>query len=252
MIVINENIDDANNLFHQLVDMFNRTNKNNDRLHLWRGQRIDTWKLLPKSARQFKFNFFNSGKENYIYNNYLEYESKIISEFKRLSSPYIDKNLSDIELLTIAQHHGLPTRLLDWTANPLVALYFAFREEKSESEYRILWLLKQEYSDIMPQEKINPFGLKDSTVFKPTHSNKRIIAQNGYFTCHKFNEGAGFFSLENQIKFKKSIGKIPIKSSLREEILYTLDKFGINEASLFPDLDGLSKYLDWKIKPKLV
>jgi len=63
-------------------------------------------------------------------NNILALEEALIAEFKRLSIPELDLlPNNDFEWMFLAQHYGLPTRLLDWSTNPLVALYFAVEKD---------------------------------------------------------------------------------------------------------------------------
>src|SRR5579872_5540330 len=90
--------------------------KNDSTLILYRGQENSTWNLLPKIGRRG------------ISTDFLSFEKSIISEFKRLGRTYLAADIlnNEWDLLALAQHHGLPTRLLDWSTNPLVALWFAF------------------------------------------------------------------------------------------------------------------------------
>ncbi len=100
---------------------------------IYRGQEKD-WELLPSIARD----------KSLSTNNIIEKEKNIFEEFKRLSYLHLDSNLNyddDWSLLALAQQHRLPTRLLDWTGNPLAALWFACIDEKEEDSERIVWLL---------------------------------------------------------------------------------------------------------------
>lgn len=217
--------------------------KDDDFLLLYRGQKDSKWELLPKIARP-EFNFI--GKD------FKKKENELLEEFKRLGKPYIDTEIhkNDWDLLALAQHHGLPTRLLDWTTNPFVALYFAFKEECNDYEKiesRAVWVLFLRKEEIVNCHEYNPFNLKTSTAFKPNQITPRLISQNGWFTCHKYNP-YGFVKLNTHRQYRKKIHQILISNELSDEILTLLDKFGVNEYSLFPGLDGLSKFLEWKNK----
>ena len=76
-----------------------------------------------------------------------KYEKSLFTMFRREAREYVDPPPSDWEWLALAQHHGLPTRLLDWSTNPLVALYFA--EEKCDDCDGTYYALKapKQYSE---------------------------------------------------------------------------------------------------------
>jgi hypothetical protein len=115
--------------FNELTENTKDVTKDDSLLLLFRGQKDSTWDLLPKIARE-DFNFIGP--------NFLFKENELIDEFQRLSRPHINQDilLNQWDLLALAQHHGLPTRLLDWTSNPLVALYFAFVEKDDKVKDR--------------------------------------------------------------------------------------------------------------------
>ena len=121
---------------------------NNDHL-LFRGQDIDK-PLLPKFARKAKDNALE---------NPLKIEKSMFNAFKVESIPHITSQrvLNDWDLLSLAQHYGMPTRLLDWSENPLVALWFAVENppDHKKSDYGAFWLLK-----------VNPNYLKMPTIEK--------------------------------------------------------------------------------------
>ena len=88
---------------------------------LFRGQSEDL-PLLPKLARYSNVNFDQT-------------EKRMIKDFKRSSYPLLEfKPENDWDWLAVAQHHGLPTRLLDWTHNALMAMWFAVENDKKKGK----------------------------------------------------------------------------------------------------------------------
>ncbi len=164
----------------------------------------------------------------------LELEKEMLFLFKTRARPYIkDFPKNEWEWLTLAQHHGLPTRLLDWTRNPLVATYFAV-EDESETDSVIYGIFSPLYLNV---EKFNnPLEYKnDLIVFCPENLTSRVIAQQGLFTIH---------SSPNE-PFNKWKMKIVIPNKLRKLIKQILFGWGIGRETLFPDLDGLTSSIKY-------
>jgi len=207
---------------------------------LYRGQQDSLWRLAPKIARYTHAS------------DILKLEQEVFSEFKRYGRPYISSDIlnNEWDCLALAQHHHLPTRLLDWTANPLVALWFAFAESSDKIDSRAVWISKMSTTQIVEVGKSSPFNQSVTKAFKPSHITNRITAQNGWFTTHKYLDlKAKFIPLDNNVRFKDNLLKINMKNSLRDEVLFGLDLLGINAYSLFPDVDGISQYLGWRYFP---
>lgn len=166
-------------------------------------------------------------------------EKDILKEFARLAAPYIETNPDDIwQWLALAQHHGLSTRLLDWTHNPLTAMFFAV--EQAVPADACIYALNRggTVHHIKPAEDKDPFNIRGVRIFQPRHVTRRIVAQAGIFTVHE-NPKEPYDA--------DDITKYTISSAACPRILERLAQFGINRATLFPDLDGVAKYLDWSI-----
>jgi len=205
------------------------------------------------------------------------------------------------EELAIAQHHGLPTRFMDWTTNPLVALYFATRqtekdkdgapvdsavyvlisnpkryadlkrgqavqvqpvgdaatESASEAEDdayddfstddtalvdanadTIMTIDSTEMSaDVGPLELPTPFKISENIIYDPPHVSPRIRAQDGVLlACWQ----------PMQPLDEKDYLEIVIKQAAHEDIRRRLDQYGVFDKQLFPDLDGIAKWLKYR------
>lgn len=212
---------------------------NKDDYVVYRGQPLDA-DLLPKLGR----NCFEKPDK-------LSFEEKTIKEFRHLSYPLLNqKDYSDWEILAIAQHHGLPTRLLDWTANPLIALWFAISEFMAQDTLRVVWCYSFNKSEIVDVDTDPPLHQTKTLVYQPKRIASRIVSQDGWFTSHFYRaDNNKYTALNRKIGSGPKLVKfiVNIRDEVeRKDMLNDLDAYGINALSVFYDLEGLCKYLHWK------
>lgn len=215
----------------------------------YRGHRIATWKLLCSLGR---------GEKN---TSRAAVESALYYDFLSLGGPLFSGKTSSWEVIFTMQHHGLPTRLLDWTHTFAVALYFAIRpmhiEPSSKSKTACVWMM-------------NPFELNknvgnDSAVYNPEIDLEGDYYEN--FICESKTLGVpvmavnpirsalrqsaqrSVFTLHNEISkpleehAPEYLVRIDIPENCFAEAADFLSLAGINEYTLFPDFDGLARQL---------
>ena len=168
----------------------------------------------------------------------LAHEREALVLFKRLARPHLGHTpSSELEWLVIAQHHGMSTRLLDWTESLLVAAYFAVEKAGTTGDAVIYGV--QGLRVITKSEEKRPFDLRSSGIYRPAHVEPRIQAQRSVFTVHP-NPTVPFSP--------NGLSRWVITSSACGSIKRILDTCGINESLLFPDLDAVSRYVGWRYK----
>jgi type I restriction enzyme M protein len=157
--------------------------------------------------------------------------------FKRAALPHLDANpRNKWEWLSLAQHHGLPTRLLDWTFNPMVALYFAV-EDNDDHDAVIFALNAEKKISQSIIDSGDPLTIDMPMKYIPTAHIPRIVVQEGLFTVQPAVETA----LNDQLRPDWTIDCVTMPSKAKQEFRYQLFRQGVHRASLFPDLDGLAQ-----------
>lgn len=234
-------------------------------------------------------------------------ECEVLDTFSNHLLSYVQhRPLTPWEELAIAQHHGLPTRFMDWTTNPLVALYFAVRNTDGRTPDSAVYVLisnPKRYADLkrgqleqvkpigdaateqaeisardayedfdlvniseteggydailrpagaelfdeiifgehqdqlVTHEMQSPFKITENIIYDPPHVSPRIRAQDGVLlACWQPMQ-----ELE-----EKDYLEIVIKQGAHDEIRRRLDQYGVFDKQLFPDLDGIAKWLKYR------
>lgn len=203
-------------------------------VNLFRGQAVKG-NLLPTIARRNPKTNTESCERN------------AIEQLRLQGAPVLsNRDGNDLDVLIEAQHHGLKTRLLDWTTNPLIALWFACSSRDAGDVF--VYVLNADDYLIKNTDDIDPFGIKKTGVLQPRLNNPRVTAQQGWFTLHRYSRSwEQFVSLENNKEMKNLLIEIKICQTARQRCLKSLERFGVNSRTVFPDLTGVCSYLNWKL-----
>jgi len=199
---------------------------------IYRGHSKSSYKLLPSIGRLLG-DQFNNPQELY------SYEKNIFNEFLiRNYSRFRERN--SLTNLAIAQHHGLKTRLLDWTYSPLIALFFAIENETYHQDDGALFAYQQEHgfnqfplkfdNEPLNEEK---YGGSDYYFVYAPDLTPRISNQQGVFQIFK--------DPAKEFKEAFNLHKIIVKADAKSRIKKHLFRLGISYDIIYPELDGLVK-----------
>lgn len=165
------------------------------------------------------------------------------------------------------QHFGVPTRLLDWTWSPYVALYFAVEEpprEHKDDRNSAIWAIDLHWLETKEQKLLESKDVKDRTAYlsslldqcerplivkiDPPQANERMSAQQGFFLWKLFENTPCFDQIlismmMDPVQDKQVIRKLKVGASLRIEFLENLRSMNVHRGSLFPGLDGFCQSL---------
>lgn len=229
-------------------------------LHVYRGMSNADYRMMPSLQRICK------EKRRIL-------EPVILSNFTKyavLEDPSIESNVW--RQMILGQHHGLPTRLLDWSFSSLVSLHFALTEaslDHMDKHDCVVWrldidelhsMLPERYQKVMEKEKTTAFSLKmlqdacsgieeydadmqgkAMLIVEPPSIEQRIVNQFSFFSIIP----AGMDDVEGFLDtYTNHTVRFVIKKELRWQARDLLDQLNISERMIYPGLDGLSKWLE--------
>ncbi|WP_083900796.1 FRG domain-containing protein [Azospirillum sp. B4] len=241
----------------------------------------DSWNAnISRFRSNYAFRGLNDAKHTLstslmrMGNPYPKMEQNLLKQFQKYAHKHVVERDTEWHWLSIAQHHGLPTRLLDWTYSPYVALHFATSSLNDFKCDGAIWMVNfvDTHSLLQAAERselqnfganifsmdmlvrtipdINTLDNKHSSAydaaifFEPPTIDERIINQFAYFSVLS-NPNLTFddWLQEPYAKDRVRSYKITIPARLKWEIRDKLDQANINERILMPGLDGLCAWL---------
>jgi hypothetical protein len=226
------------------------TNAHSDSSWAFRGLGDSTFSLIPSVGRRADYN--------------LVHERAVLELFKRrIPEFYPVAGLQELDFLALAQHHGAPTRMLDWTTNPLVAAYFAVASPPGPRDGRLLAasgrvspkkVTVTPAAGIVPARVVacrvrsnrklqvsdDPFAITEVSFFWPRAVTARITTQSGLFSVHP-NPEMGW---PEPLAAAKNVFDIPgeMRGFFQKRLFY----LGVHNQVLMGGLDGVGSRLNWQ------
>lgn len=226
----------------------------------FRGERHQGWPLFSALSRYLRS--FQVDRRAWP-----EQEERILRIFKRKAHQFLSHRPDpedDLQWLALMQHHGAPTRLMDFTWSPYVAAFFAL--ERATDEAAVWALNAREISRQTPEASrtrltINPraldhyrrFFLKGKRAFvwvgEPQTMNRRLVAQSGTFAIPGVLDQPIEAILSQYPQPENILTKFILPADkMRDKGMRELYRMNITHATLFPDLDGLARSMGYELE----
>ena len=195
-------------------------------------------------------------------------EQRLLDGFRKHARPHLEFGTSDWDVMLLGRHHGLPTRLLDWTVSPLVALFFAIEHTEHDDEDGVIWcvrrvetnkclpprlltLLKQQGGNVLSLETLaRDFPVMSNfedrvteecvLFFEPPGVSPRIVNQYAVFSVmpRVTSDMLTFLRQHDEVCWK-----IVVPRSLKPEVRERLLIMNVSNRTMYPGLDGICGWL---------
>jgi len=228
----------------------------------FRGHGMDTWKLTPSVHRHTEDEPSEAQRRATERGLYLQFQRRAAS--RTASSPSSEDTPAWLSLM---QHHGGPTCLLDWSESLLVACFFAVEDRKQHDQDGMIWALHPgELNRIELKEAacgmLSPFDPQVLDAYGDLHMQSRspsqvvcallpheihirMLMQQSVFTLHR-----GFVPLEQREQSERYLLGFRVPSNRKQVFRQALQAIGVRGTSLFPDLERLARELREDVKFK--
>lgn len=227
----------------------------------FRGQGDAAWPLLSSLSRRLLLTGAPRG-------HWREREARAIRVFRRKAHNYLpDRSVlrDELRCLAMMQHHGAPTRLLDFTKSPYVAAFFALEHAGGDAAVYalntpVLWSLAPQFDERLTLDEIDPrmpgnferyFATDRHALVwlgEPAEMDRRLVAQSGLLVMPGLLERPLDALLESYRSAEPLIEKLVLGAGLRAEAMHALYRMNITQATLFPDLEGLARSIAYELE----
>lgn len=205
---------------------------------LFRGQADFDWAVVPGLYRSW-----NPTGPQRSASERKSLEQHRIKNFVARAEHYVKPwRGSFLRNLILAQHYGLPTRLLDWSTNPLIAVYFAVADYRNENDGALIFgNSNNAFNAFHVEEHDKELKNVDFLSIEPPTLDQRIIAQHSVFTLSEFERDEEYFQCltEKKLPGQSFAVKLRIPAAHKPTLHGQLRQYGITPEVLFPGIGGL-------------